>query len=220
MKKVVIQGIQLFFVIMFLVLIGSILFTPTISFFKLNKFLVLLLAILLFLFFLFFYRWLKARDFSDHISLVILAMLFLVFLLLQLCACYYLRVNPTWDFGSVFNGASNYALNGDIGPISCYLGDFPNNIALFSILVILFKIALFLGITDLFAVGIIWNCIMIDLTVIFLVYFIRKKTGNANAILCALLCLFVAPLYLYSPIFYTDTLTLIFPIFCIYLYYE
>ena len=69
------------------------------------------------------------------------------------------------------------------------------------------------------AVGIGLNIVAIDIAIAFMYLSVRKATGTmAAAVVSLLLALLHIPMLIYVPIYYTDTLTLPFPIIGFYLW--
>lgn len=127
-----------------------------------------------------------------------------------------LTVFPEWDFGVVFYQAEE--LVNKTGEISSYFYEmYPNNYAILFIMTMLFKILKMFSL-DFLKGGILFNIIIIDST-LFLVYIISKKLyGPKTAILSLMLAVFITPFYMYSPIIYTDTISMPFPLIMILCY--
>ena len=103
-----------------------------------------------------------------------------------------LEVNPSWDFGYIYQAASSFATEGTISSVDfsyyrnpgldSYFKSCPNNIGMFLLLSMYFKlVSIFTRPTILS--GIILNIIMIDVTFVLFVVFIRKAFSNKAAIL-------------------------------------
>lgn len=121
----------------------------------------------------------------------------------QLAAAWCLEVRPTetWDFGVVFSAARTLAegsrVTGD------YFTLFPNNIPLCLVLAAFMRV---------FGTGmlpaLVLNTLAVNLSVLFAWRTLRRLAGQAAG-LCGLgVCLCLAPLVLYGPIVYTDTLSM------------
>ncbi len=130
----------------------------------------------------------------------------------------FLLVDGSWDFGAVFDGASDYVYHIQTDFFRGYISKFPNNFVIFMMEVVLFKFVNFLGIQNFMMAGVFVNVLFIDLAVLFLFLYMKKNYSFSLAILSLVFCLFVTPLFLYTPIFYTDTFSVFLPIFLLYCY--
>lgn len=135
---------------------------------------------------------------------------------LQLLIAKELTVYPSWDFGVVFNQAE--ALVNKTGSISSYFyGRYPNNYGILFIITILFKILKILSL-DFLKGGILFNIIMIDIALIMVYVLSKKLYGYKVATLSLIMAIFITPFYMYSPIIYTDTISMPFPLIMIFFY--
>lgn len=134
--------------------------------------------------------------------------LMIVFTIICLIVGYKLRVNPSWDMGRVFEIASKYA-NGTINQDD-YLYEFPNNIAITYIFIAVLKIANIIKIENLITAITIFNSIVVCLTVISLYYATKRVFNEKTALMFLIISLFTTPLYLYTAIYYTDTMSMLF----------
>lgn len=129
-----------------------------------------------------------------------------------------LRFTPVFDMGAIYDGAIQWVEEGSFSNHYDYFGSFPNNLGSMSFLHFFFYIASLFGIHDYFAVGIVLNTSLFLSTVLF-TSLVCKKLNNCTAGLLSLvfymLCL---PFYFISAVFYTDALSLLFPVLCYYLY--
>lgn len=141
--------------------------------------------------------------------------------LLQLAAAYFLAVEPSWDFGGVYLSAYEYVTRGKVITHENYFARFPNNTGLLLWEIACFKVLKFLGVTAPFfygVAGILMNLFVIDVSILFTVLFCRRTWGNARAVLVLALCVLFTPYILYSPIFYTDSMSLLFITLPLYLF--
>lgn len=83
---------------------------------------------------------------------------------------------------------------------------------------IVFKIASLFGIKDFFAVGIIVNSALITGTAVIVSLICEKIAGSKTALMSLILVLLCFPFYFMGAAFYTDSLSLIFPVLFYYLY--
>lgn len=138
----------------------------------------------------------------------VVSFLFLSFFLVQLLAAQKLAVAPTgtWDYGIVFSSAEKYVLNGTL-PDEYFLL-FPNNTPLYLVLVNFFKILSAFGIKDFLFPSILLNIFCIDLSLLFLYYTAKTNWGAVQASFTLLIGFITPAFLLYTPILYTDTITL------------
>ncbi|MEG0913887.1 MAG: glycosyltransferase family 39 protein [Oscillospiraceae bacterium] len=115
-----------------------------------------------------------------------------------------------WDFGIVASAARDFALY-DL-PAGDYFSKWPNNIPIYIFLCNFFKLCGSFGYYAFSRAGILLNLILIDIAH-FLVYMTAKHIGGRRLGFAALICSMMNPAMLaYSGIYYTDTLSLVFPI--------
>ncbi|MBQ8996042.1 MAG: hypothetical protein IJ091_09515 [Oscillospiraceae bacterium] len=182
------------------------------------------------------YRYLYRREYrrarsigSTNRDVLNLGIFFLIYLPIQIYVAsqmYSIR-GTSWDFNSVAGYAMDYAMAEDVSnyremmrgtSAAYYFSMWPNNIPLYILLGKVFRLFAGTGIS-LNAVGIGLNILAIDIAILFLYLSVRKATGTSCA---ACVSLFLAalhiPLLIYVPIYYTDTLTLPYPIIGFYLW--
>lgn len=129
-----------------------------------------------------------------------------------------LKLNPSWDMGSVFNIAKSYAEHGTMGESGMYLVSYPNNILLALMYMILFKCAFLVGITDFITVATIFNAIIITATFILTYYIAKEMFNKEKATFILLILFFTTPLYLHVAIYYTDSMSMFFSTLILYVY--
>lgn len=154
---------------------------------------------------------------TDKQKKVIIFSCFIVLFILQIFFSYQLVVNPTWDFGVIFN--TSYQISKDIKEAftnnSWYYPYYPNNLGITLLLAIPYKILSFFtnDINKFICLGIIINIVIIQLSMMGCIWLINRKRGIKLATLTTIFMVFITPLYTYACIFYTDTYSIIFPIF-------
>ena len=156
----------------------------------------------------------KIKEVSNRKKNIILFCFFIIFFIIQFVVAKQLQVIPSWDFGNNYQAAKSFATNGEL-----YLNYvYPNNYFLTFCLAIVYKIFTFFGYFDFVTLSIIINIVFIDLS-IFLVYLtVKKLIGTNYALFATFMCLFISPFLLYTPIFYTDTLSMFIPILMFYIF--
>ena len=97
----------------------------------------------------------------------------------------------------------------------------PNNNAIFYFETLIFKVLNVFGwltIRKSIIIMVLINILFIDLSVLFLYLTVRNIFGKREAIFSLIMCILSYAFYCYIPVFYTDTLTMLFPILYMYLY--
>lgn len=146
---------------------------------------------------------------------IITIVIFFAIIIIQIIVGYLFNVVPSWDLGRVYREAIDF--NGTNNGIEYFL-QCPNNIPLLMIFKGIFGFLNIIGITAFQATGMLINLVIIDLS-IFLTYRIIKKYIGTKQSFMFLIIMFIMPTtYLYIPIFYTDTLSMIFPVLILYTY--
>jgi len=113
-----------------------------------------------------------------------------------------------YDHGKVLNGAmlwSQGITGEEFTPYSYYIHYYTNNIGLFMIQQLIFKIATFLGFTNLYTVAIFTGHILFAVMIITsFIYLDENISGHRALFFLFTICMF-PPLYFQSSISYTDT---------------
>ncbi|MDO4566684.1 MAG: glycosyltransferase family 39 protein [Oscillospiraceae bacterium] len=146
---------------------------------------------------------------SDRVLDIALALLLCAYAYLIYTAAFQLKLEPAWDFGRVYNGAKEIIINNSMAHTNNYFLESYNN----------FFTALYIGRFVQFAAnftssisvldGGIWlNIISIVLSVVLISLAARFYFGARFGLMTALCCMLSLPLISYSPVFYTDTLSL------------
>lgn len=135
-----------------------------------------------------------------------------------------LRFIPIFDLGAVFTGAKNWAATGNfiehMNP-TCYKNYFyyfPNNLGGMAFLFLAFKTASLCGAVDYFAIATTANALLIAATVLLTVLICKRLFGITQSIMALIFVLISPPLYMIATVFYTDSLSIIFPVLVVYLY--
>ena len=166
-----------------------------------------------------FYRLCKRYEGFLTNNSAIIASLATVFLLaVQLAMVSLLRFDPIYDLEAIYQNGILWATEGDFGAYAsntCHVDYFyfyPNNLGATAFLALLFKIASFVGMTDYFLVASIANALMIVGTMLLTSYCCRCLYGTAAAVTALFVFLISPPFYFMAPVFYTDSLSMIFPV--------
>jgi 4-amino-4-deoxy-L-arabinose transferase-like glycosyltransferase len=222
MKNKLYLIINILIVLIFVYLFASLFIFDVSVFYKVNNLISLIVSLIIIILWIILYHFIhkKYLKVSLKSEIIIVTFIMLIVLFVQYLIVKELSVNPSWDFGVVFKNAENFVLYGNRLDENLYFGYFeffPNNIMFFVILTIFMKIGMLFGISTLHC-AIIMNIFFIDLAIMALYVCVRKWFGKDNALFALILCFFFTPLFLYTPIFYTDTISLLFGIFLIFLY--
>ena len=212
---VFIQSIIYLFIGIFTLIIGNLLFNPY-QFIKLNLGLMLVAIVVIVGL---FYVLLKFQNIIWKYKWINVIMIF-CYIIFQIIIMNVFSVEPSWDFGRVYDIAKDYALGNFTRFDAPYLYMCDNNIAISVFFSIVFKIAVILGLkTQLFNIGMLINMFMIDLSLLYVYLFFKKINDKYSKPFFAM-CLFFSPIVFYLPIFYTDTITLPFVIIPLYYIYQ
>lgn len=152
-------------------------------------------------------------------EIIILSIYFILVSIIQFIVLKCLNVNPGWDFGVIYDNALTYAKTGSrTGAVYLeYMQLFPNNILVFLIMVISIKVFGFIGLAAIDSIHLI-NIIFIDISLLLIYLTVRRLFTNKEAIFSLLITFFFQALFLYTPIVYSDTLSLFVGILFIYLF--
>lgn len=136
----------------------------------------------------------------------------IILVVVQIVFVIYCRVRPSWDFGIIFYNAYNIS-NSVFDLPEYYYKFYPNNLGALLLFTAIFKIVSIFTVKEgvYLLVGCIFNIIMIDGAVVIMYVLIKKVFDLRMATLFSILCILIVPMFTYSPIFYTDTITMIFP---------
>ncbi|MEG1932184.1 MAG: glycosyltransferase family 39 protein, partial [Pygmaiobacter sp.] len=211
------------FVAVFLVLVGCILADYDQNFaFSLPAALAALLLIAVFLFLCF--KIIQHDRFVARHFGIIVAFAAIFLFTAQLFFASRLRFDPIFDLEAVFRGAQDWAQTGsftDYASSTCY-GNyfymFPNNLGALALLTALFRVALLLHFTDFFAVATLFCALLFCAAMVLSALCARRLFGAAGGVISLLFFLCCPPFYLIAPVFYTDALSLPFPILAFFLF--
>lgn len=167
----------------------------------------------------YFFRWVNRRE-----ALLIrwekqfLATWLLLLFSLQLYLGYLLAVETSWDTEAVYKGAVNLAVQGNLGNYHDYFHIFPHNLGAAYILSLFFSAGSALGVENYYWLGTLYNVVSLSVGNLLIYLIVRELKGAKAAFLALWLSSICIPLHFYTPIFYTDTLSLPFVAGLYYLY--
>lgn len=159
-----------------------------------------------------------AQDKVDRHFKKVLIVFSIVYYIVLIRMGFLLRFTPSFDMDAIYSGAIQWTNEGNFSNFYEYFGYFPNNLGSMGFLHIVFKIASLFGIKDFFAVGIIVNSALITGTAVIVSLICEKIAGSKTALMSLILVLLCFPFYFMGAAFYTDSLSLIFPVLFYYLY--
>ena len=142
----------------------------------------------------------------------------ILYFIVQLAVGLTLQVEATqtWDFGIVFDAAYRQAYFGETA--GEYFQSFPNNAPLYLVLAAFFRLLRLFGVENVMPFAVSVNALFINLSLLGM-YLCARKLAGRKAAGFVLLCGFCFPVFLlYASIVYTDTVTMLFPVWSLYLY--
>lgn len=151
--------------------------------------------------------------------------LFLLFMIsMQIYSSFLLRFDPLFDLEAIYKGAIEWSRTGTFRNYSSstcdsyYFYRFPNNLGGLALLTLVLKAASLFGVNDTFLVASVFNSLLSAGTMA-LAAGISKRLFGA---VCGVMTLFFfgcsLPFYFIAPVFYTDALSMIFPVLILYIY--
>lgn len=159
----------------------------------------------------------KYKEHLEKYYKLILFSFLAIILSLQIVFGFMLRFTPIFDMDAIYGGAVEWVNTGTFKGYYDYYYYFPNNLGGMSFLFIFFKLASFTGITDFFAVGMIINSLLSICTMLVCSLTAKKLAGAHHGIFVLSFFMLSLPFYFIAPAFYTDSLSLPFPVLIIYL---
>jgi len=129
-----------------------------------------------------------------------------------------LRFTPAFDMDAIYGGAIQWLQEGSFTNYYEYYGYFPNNLGAMTILHTVFGLAALFGISDFFAVGIVFNSLLLTATVSVVSLTCRKIRDEVAGVMALVFFLLCIPFLFMGAVFYTDSLSLLFPSLFYYLY--
>lgn len=162
----------------------------------------------------------RHRAFLQKNAFPLVASVLLVVFGIQLLVGYWFRITPAFDVEAIYKGAIAWNRTGSPGDFMVYFCRFPNNLGGLFVLGFVFRIADLLHYNDYNGMAVIWNALMINLSFLLVYATCRKLFGTVRGIAALFFSVCCLPLIFYTPVFYTDTLSLCFPILGYYLYLQ
>lgn len=216
--------------IVFLIIFSGIFFGGLIcnqSQIKNAKFIPLLISFIIFLvLWIFIYHKYekKVKIINRQTEIITFTVISIIIILIEIIFAYYLRTGgEKWDFYVIIRTANNIANNVKMHADDViYFQAFTQNRFIVVMLSLVYKIFAKINITDQLIPGVIINIFMIYISLVFLYIIVRKLYDNKTAIFMFASTIFLTPIFLYVPVFYTDTLSMPFIMitFLLYLFFK
>ncbi len=216
-KTILLQLCTFMFFIIFSYILYDGIFNPYPMYMKLNPFIIILgVGILLVI----FYLLIKGFSKLSKRTLILISIInFSVLLVLQFIFLRFFQVNPSWDFGMVYNGALSQL--DKFNYFSFYfVGYYPNNIPLLMVETLFMRFFKLFGVSDYLTPLIAINMFIIFVSLICTYWYIYRRYNLQTATLFSFFFLLITPFYAYVPIVYTDTFSMVFPIVALLLYHQ
>ena len=167
------------------------------------------------------YAYIRLRKIEEfltrHYKKNLLSFLCIMFIV-QMSFGLFLRFKPDFDIEAVYQGAIEWVQTGTFAKYYDYYYHFPNNLGAMTFLHFFFSIASFLGFEDYFLVGMIVNSILSILTMMVVSLILKHISGAKQAVFALVIFAVYLPFYFIAPVFYTDSLSMLFPVLFYYLY--
>lgn len=160
----------------------------------------------------------KYNEFLEKHYIKIVAAFLGTMLILQIIFGYFLEITPQFDFENIYKGAISWAETGTFPNPGDYYFYFPNNLGGLWLLSIVFRIVGIFQIENYYMAATVTNALM-NVTMMLLCFCICRKLASIKTGLFILFIFMVSlPSYFGASVFYTDVLTMLFPVLFYYLY--
>ncbi len=165
-------------------------------------------------------RWLTgrlSRTAQAHFGLCLAAMAAVLFGV-EMAFVAPLRYAPTFDLEAIFNGAIHWTETGsfaDYASSTChadYFTIFPNNLGGLCFFYGLFRVSSLVGLTDFYVVASVVNGLLLTGTMVLTALIARRLWSPSAGLFGGALFLLSPPFWFLAPVFYTDALSMIFPV--------
>ncbi len=164
-----------------------------------------------------FYRMLRLCEFTNRTLAIFTVCAFVLLFTGGTVLAYFLRFEPAWDLEAIYRGAEQWVLTGDFTGYSSkhchadYFYIFPNNFGAMFLLYLWFRLFYLFGAENFYFAAVLLNMLLVSLTMVVSSRIAGRLFGKRGAVL--LLCLFLfSPFWFCGAVFYTDTLSMFFPV--------
>lgn len=160
----------------------------------------------------------KFKNLSDKKAWIFYTIVVCLMITIQAVIGYLVRTNPSWDLGIVIKSAQEIVKYGHSTDMAGYYIQAPNNILITLLIALTIKVFSFIGIVNINIITLIVNIIFIQLSIFLLFKLTKKIYDNYTACFVLILMFMFLPIYPYSTIMYTDTMSMFLPIGFLYLF--
>lgn len=166
----------------------------------------------------------KYTSFFEKRFSLILGICVVAILAVNILTSVYLRYDPAYDLAAIFKGGIAWAESGifavdpDLPYDPNYFYYFPNNLGGLTFYYLLIKPFFLIGITDYYMVAATANSILVCLTILLSVLIAKRIYDTKKAYITLFFFIASMPFYISGAVFYTDVITLIYPVLMLYLY--
>ncbi len=180
--------------------------------------LILLAAAVLYMLYCANCRLINADDYINKNYKLIMVVAASLMFLIQMVFVEALRFEPIFDLEAVYSSAIHWVQNGsfaDYVSSTChtdYFYIFPNNLGCLYYYFAIFKLSSLVGITDYFLVAAICNSLLICGSLLLSAGIARRLWSEKAAVICACFFFISPPFWFMADVFYTDSLTMTFPV--------
>ncbi len=216
-KKLLYKAFLLLFLCAFFIVWGKVLFRSSAHNYNTTSLFLYMSAsmVILFLFYLFISRY---NSIIKRHYKVILAVFLIVYGIILIINGFLLRFTPSFDMDAIYGGAIQWLKQGSFPDYYEYYGYFPNNLGAMLVLHTVFYIASVFGITDFFGAGIVFNSLIITMSAMAVSLTCKKLRGESAGVMALIFFALCIPFLFMGAAFYTDSLSLLFPVLFYYLY--
>ena len=135
-----------------------------------------------------------------------------VLLAVQIVAGLSMRYQPAWDLDAIYGGAIEWVESGSFSGYTEYFQYFPNNLGGLLFFAAIFRPMHALGGTNYFAAAVIANSVLVTGSVVLTVWIASRWYGTSGAVWTLAALLLCPPVWFMGAVFYTDTLSMIYPV--------
>lgn len=157
------------------------------------------------------------KNITEHKYRLILLIFCVCMFIIQIITGKILEFEPAFDMGAIYDGALEWAETGSFGSHYEYYYWFPNNLGAMVFLYLFFKPMSLFGVKSFFMAGVVINSIMSVCTMAVVSLICKRRSINHGLFALAIFaaCL---PFYIIGTTFYTDAMSMLFPVLIYYLY--
>lgn len=148
---------------------------------------------------------------------IIVGSIFAIITVIQIICAMNFQSRPVWDFPVIQEFARDF--NREYLWGYEYIAQYPNNLFLYGIFKVMYKLANLIGFYNYDLIGTMFNMFCIDLAAVFTFLTVKKAFNSYNKGIFALIIFTtISPIFIYTCIYYTDTLSMFFAPLMIYVF--